>query len=127
MRWATVGGIVVILVMIPLSRLLSKKLESVQQELMQVKDKRINVTTEALEGIKLIKLQAWERSFLQRISGIRCDEVSVLRRYVYWQMLSSSAWDTTPYLVSIISFALFVIMGGHLTTSIAFTSNTLLF
>lgn len=113
--------------MIPFSQLLSKKLESVQQELMKVKDKRINVTTETLEGIKLIKLQAWERSFLQRISGIRCDEVSVLRRYIYWQMLSSSAWDATPYLVSIISFALFVIMGGHLTTSIAFTSNTLLF
>ena len=73
---------------------------------MKVKDKQINVTTEALEGIKLIKLQAWERSFLQRISGIQYDEVSVLRRYVYWQMLSSSAWDATPYLVSIISFAL---------------------
>jgi len=45
-----------------------------------VKDDRINTTSEALEGIKLIKLQAWERSFLQRIGGIRTNELSVLRR-----------------------------------------------
>ena len=113
------------LLMIPFSRWMAKKLASIQQELMKVKDRRINVSSEALQGIKLIKLQAWEKSFLERISGIRCEEVGVLRRYVVWQMLSSAAWDATPYIVSIVSFALFVVMGGNLTTTIAFTSNTL--
>ena len=50
---------------------------------MKVKDKRINKTSEALEGIKLIKLQAWEHAFLERISGIRCSELSILRKYVH--------------------------------------------
>ena len=49
---------------------------------MKVKDSRMSVLAEALEGMKLIKLQAWEKSFLQRISGIRCDELSVLRKWV---------------------------------------------
>jgi len=113
------------LLMIPFSRWIAQKLASIQQELMKVKDHRINVSSEALQGIKLIKLQAWEKSFLERISGIRCEEVGVLRRYVVWQMLSSAAWDATPYIVSIVSFALFVFLGGNLTTTIAFTSNTL--
>lgn len=65
----------VIVVMIPFSQLLSKDVESVQPEHKKVKDKRINVTTEKLEGIKLIKLQSWEQSFLQHVSGIQCDEV----------------------------------------------------
>ena len=65
----------VILVMIRFSQLLSKQLESVEGELKKVKDKRINVTTEKLEGIKLIKVQSWEQSFLQHVSGIQCDEV----------------------------------------------------
>ena len=65
----------VILVMIRFSQLLSKQLESVQPEHKKVKDKRINVTTETLEGIKLIKVQSWEQSFLQHVSGIQCDEV----------------------------------------------------
>ena len=47
--------------MIPFSQLLSKKLESGQQEHMKVKDKNIN--TETLEWIKLIKFQTWELLF----------------------------------------------------------------
>ena len=68
--------------MIPVTRFISKKLAGIQRQLMKVKDHRINTTTEALEGMKLIKLQSWEKSFLQRISGIRCDELSVLRKWV---------------------------------------------
>ena len=55
--------------------MVSKQLESVEGEHKKVKDKRINVTTEKLEGIKLIKVQSWEQSFLQHVSGIQCDEV----------------------------------------------------
>ena len=125
LQWATLGGIIVILLMIPFSRLISTKLASIQQELMKVKDKRINTTTEALEGVKLIKLQAWERSFLERISGIRNVEISVLRQFVKWQMISSAAWDATPYLVSIVTFSIYVLTGHTLTTEIAFTSISL--
>ena len=55
--------------------MVSKEVESVEGEHKKVKDKRINVTTEKLEGIKLIKVQSWEQSFLQHVSGIGCDEV----------------------------------------------------
>ena len=69
------------LVVMPFTRYISRKLAGIQRELMKVKDNRINTTSEALEGVKLIKLQAWEKSFLQKISGIRCEELSVLRKY----------------------------------------------
>ena len=83
LNWATLSGVSVMLVMIPFTRFISRKLAAIQRELMKVKDERINTSSEALEGIKLIKLQAWERSFLQKIGGIRVNELSVLRRYVF--------------------------------------------
>ena len=113
------------IVMMPITKCISKKLSMIQRELMKVKDKRINTTSEAFEGVKLIKLQAWERSFLQRISGIRSNELSVLRRYVFVQTLSQCLWNTTPYLVSVLSFLVFVLLGNKLTTTIAFTSISL--
>ena len=82
LNWATLSGVAVMLVMIPFTRFISRKLAAIQRELMKVKDERINTSSEALEGIKLIKLQAWERSFLQKIGGIRVNELSILRRYV---------------------------------------------
>ena len=69
------------LVMIPFTRFISRKLAGIQRELMRVKDRRINTTSEALEGIKLIKLQAWELPFLRRIGEIRAEEMRVLRRW----------------------------------------------
>ena len=70
------------IIMIPFTKWISKKLAGIQRELMKVKDKRIHVSSEVLEGIKLIKLQAWEHAFLERISGIRCSELSILRKYI---------------------------------------------
>lgn len=113
------------IIMIPFGRFISTKLASIQEELMKVKDVRINKTTEAFEGMKLIKLQAWEHSFLEKIAGIRCSEVSVLRRFVSWNMISSAVWDATPYLVSIVTFTIYILSNHTLTTSIAFTSISL--
>ena len=73
MGWATLSGVAVMLVMIPFTRFISRKLAGIQLELMRVKDRRINTTSEALEGIKLIKLQAWELPFLRRIGEIRAE------------------------------------------------------
>ena len=71
------------IIMIPFTKWISKKLAGIQRKLMKVKDERIHVSSEALEGIKLIKLQAWEHAFLERISGIRCSELSILRKYFH--------------------------------------------
>ena len=69
--------------MIPFARYMSARFASIQRKLMKVKDRRINTTSEALEGMKLIKLQSWEKAFLQRISGIRCEEISILRKSLF--------------------------------------------
>lgn len=123
------------LVMIPFTRFISRKLAGIQRELMRVKDRRINTTSEALEGIKLIKLQAWELPFLRRIGEIRAEEMRVLRRwgrggffdfsYVAVQAMSTCLWNATPYVVSTFSFLFFVLLGNNLTTQLAFTSISL--
>ena len=92
------AGVVVMILMIPVTRFISKKLAGIQRQLMKVKDHRINTTTEALEGMKLIKLQSWEKSFLQRISGIRCDELSVLRKWVLWHHFTVGTCGCRPSL-----------------------------
>lgn len=79
------------IVMVPFTRYISRKLAGIQRQLMKVKDRRINTTSEALEGIKLIKLQAWEFPFLRRIGDIRDEELKVLKR---WGMGDPSILDT---------------------------------
>ena len=38
---------------------------------MAMKDERVRLVTEVLSGVKVIKLYAWERSFVERINQER--------------------------------------------------------
>ena len=51
-----------------------------QRELMAAKDKRVEVNSEVLGSMKIIKLQAWEESFENRVLALREIELNLLWR-----------------------------------------------
>ncbi|KAK8801165.1 hypothetical protein WA158_001935 [Blastocystis sp. Blastoise] len=125
MGLSAITGVILILLMIPLSKWLSKHLALVQNDLMKAKDKRLQLTGEVVGGIKVIKLQAWERAFLERLTGLRGVEMTVLRRYAIWNTFNQCIWNMVPILVAAGTFATYTLTGGVLTNSIAFTANSL--
>jgi hypothetical protein len=55
----------------PINALIWNVMRSYQKQQMTFKDIRINLINEILSGIKVIKLYAWEKSLLEKISEIR--------------------------------------------------------
>lgn len=74
---------------------------SPQVEQMKFKDSRIKLMSEILGGIKVLKLYAWEPSFLEKVEGIREDELRLLRKSAYLQAISTFTWVCTPFLVRV--------------------------
>lgn len=72
-----------------------------QVEQMQYKDARIKLMNEILNGMKVLKLYAWELSFKEKILHIRQKELSVLRKSGYLSALSVMAWTSAPFLVGV--------------------------
>lgn len=70
-----------------------------QVEQMQYKDARIKLMNEILNGIKVLKLYAWETSFRDKVLAIRQKELNVLRKTAYLGALSTMAWTSAPFLV----------------------------
>lgn len=66
---------------------------------MQYKDERIKLMNEILNGIKVLKLYAWETSFRDKVLAIRQKELNVLRKTAYLGALSTMAWTSAPFLV----------------------------
>lgn len=66
---------------------------------MQHKDARIKLMNEILNGIKVLKLYAWENSFKEKVLAIRQKELIVLRKTAYLGALSTMAWTSAPFLV----------------------------
>ena len=73
-------GMGLIIVTIPLTGRVSMYLKSLQKALSTVRDERIKLTNEVLAGMKVIKLQAWEREFEARIRDVRERELFIFRK-----------------------------------------------
>lgn len=67
---------------------------------MTLKDERIKLMNEVFNGIKVLKLYAWETAFIRRINGIRDKELKCLRKKAIISSISSATWTFAPILVN---------------------------
>jgi ATP-binding cassette, subfamily C (CFTR/MRP), member 10 len=123
---AFVSGVVFAIILIPINRYIAQKIGSYSSFLMSAKDKRIHLTQEALTGAKQIKLQSLEDIFIDKILGLRKDEVKYLSKRKYLDAWCVYFWATTPVLMCLLTFGGLVLMGQQLTPATTFTSVALL-
>lgn len=54
---------------------------------------------EILNGIKVLKLYAWELAFKEKVLGIRQEELKVLKKSAYLGAVGTFTWVCAPFLV----------------------------
>ncbi|XP_078129230.1 ATP-binding cassette sub-family C member 2 [Sander vitreus] len=124
---SVLAGLAVMVLMGPINGLLATKARKFQIENMKFKDKRLKIMNEILNGIKILKLYAWEPSFQAQVEDIRGQELKVMRKFAYLSSVSTFIFSCAPALVSLASFAVFVGVSPSniLTAEKAFTSISL--
>ena len=122
---ALLAGLGVVLLLIPLNALLTKKIAGVSRRMMHYKDKRVQLTNELLHQIRTIKLLALEGRFERKIKAVRRREMAMLRTRKYLDAFCVYFWATTPILVSLATFSMYALLGNRLTAARVFTSLAL--
>ncbi|XP_017164453.1 canalicular multispecific organic anion transporter 1-like isoform X1 [Poecilia reticulata] len=124
---STLAGLAVMVLMVPVNGLLANQAKKIQRENMKSKDKRLKIMNEILNGIKTLKLFAWEPSFQTQVEDIRGEELKVMRKFAYLTSFSTFISNCAPTLVSLATFAVFVGVSSDniLTAEKAFTSISL--
>eukprot|EP00761_Pharyngomonas_kirbyi_P013067 gb/GECH01013094.1/.p1 GENE.gb/GECH01013094.1/~~gb/GECH01013094.1/.p1 ORF type:complete len:1376 (+),score=357.92 gb/GECH01013094.1/:1-4128(+) len=118
--WATIAGVVVMILLIPLQGYLTRFFAKMRRRILEWTDERIKIINEVLQGIRVIKFYAWEKSFLERVSGIRNKELSQLRQSAALRSVYGSIMQTSPVIVSVITFMVYALEGNDLKPSIIF-------
>ena len=82
---------------------------------------------EILNGMKILKLYAWEASFMDKVTKIREMEIKALKRIAYLNAAMTFLWVCAPVIVALASFATFVLIDPRnvLDANTAFVSLTL--
>ncbi|GFO05509.1 canalicular multispecific organic anion transporter 1, partial [Plakobranchus ocellatus] len=121
---SALAGLAVLLMTVPLNSYLAGRQQKLQLENLKLKDSRLRLTNEALAGMKVLKLYAWEPAFQQKISDIRDEETRVLLSIAYLNAMISVCYNIAPYLVMLATFAVYVNMSeeNHLDANKAFVS-----
>ncbi|XP_018340398.1 PREDICTED: multidrug resistance-associated protein 1 isoform X2 [Trachymyrmex septentrionalis] len=124
---AVLAGLAVMIILIPVNALIANKVKTLQIRQMKSKDERVKLMNEVLNGIKVLKLYAWEPSFEQQILKIRVKEIQVLKEAAYLNAGTSFIWSCAPFLVSLVSFTTYVLIDEKnvLNSTIAFVSLSL--
>ena len=124
---SVLAGLAVMIILIPLNGVIANKVKTLQIRQMKSKDERVKLMNEVLNGIKVLKLYAWEPSFEKQILGIRTKEIQVLKEAAYLNAGTSFIWSCAPFLVSLVTFATFVLIDEKnvLDSTTAFVSLSL--
>ncbi|KAI8881443.1 multi drug resistance-associated protein MRP [Backusella circina FSU 941] len=130
--WQTMGpslwaGVSVLILAIPVNMVIAKTMRKYQKIQMGNKDARVKLMNEILNGIRVIKLYAWEVPFMEKVSFIRNDlELAMLKKIGLLQAAQSFTWTSIPFFVSILTFGVYVIVSSHpLTSQVAFVAISL--
>eukprot|EP01134_Creolimax_fragrantissima_P008215 CFRG8215T1 len=129
--WDTMGpsvlaGVAVLVLTIPINAVVARFIRRFQVNQMRVKDHRMKFVNEVLAGMKVIKLYAWEKPFLESLGQARKDELKVLKQIQYFGAGTSFIWNTTPFMVSLVTFLCYVALGNQLSAEKAFVALSLL-
>uniref|UniRef100_A0A669DKL9 ABC-type glutathione-S-conjugate transporter n=1 Tax=Oreochromis niloticus TaxID=8128 RepID=A0A669DKL9_ORENI len=97
---SVLAGVGVMVLIIPTNALIATKARKLQIENMKFKDKRMKIMNEILNGIKILKLYAWEPSFQKHVEDIRGEELKVMKKFAYLHSFSILTSCCIPALVS---------------------------
>jgi len=123
---AAFAGLAVMVAMLPLNVWVGKYQATFTRRIMRARDARVSYVAEVLQGVKLLKLFAWEPPTLAEVARKRNIELSALMRGALFGTVSTFLWGAAPILVTVATFSLYgAISTEPFTAQKAFTSLTL--
>jgi len=101
---------------------LAKVMFTQRKKGVKITDKRIRLTTEVLQGIRLIKFYAWEDFYTNQIGRLRKAEIATVRKVAIARSILIAVVTFIPILASILSFITYALSGHDLNVAIIFSS-----
>jgi len=122
---ALLSGFAVFVVVLPLNVYASKVFAKTQGELMTLRDQKMAVITEALQGIRQIKFSALEQQWQSRIRATRGKELTKQWRVFCMNTVLIMIWILGPVMLSAVGLAVYAWLRGDLGPAVAFTTITI--
>uniref|UniRef100_A0A8C3KPC2 ABC-type glutathione-S-conjugate transporter n=1 Tax=Calidris pygmaea TaxID=425635 RepID=A0A8C3KPC2_9CHAR len=125
---SALASIAVFLFLLPLNFVITKKRSQFQVHFMKHKDERAKLTNAILSDIKVIKLYGWEKTFMEKVLGIRKQELQALKKSQILFSASLASFHSSTFLIAFVMFVVYTLVDTThvLDAQKAFVSLTLI-
>ena len=111
--WGVLGAFAFVAVALPVSQLVISRLYTVEEEQLELKDKRVAIVSEVLNNIRTVKVFAWEPRFLSKISNARIEELRSMKSVKLCFVFIDVLWCSSPVVIAICSLITYTIILGN--------------
>jgi len=114
----------VFFIMLPVASILGKRFGAFRQLIQIAADRRLKLTNELINGIRIVKFYAWEDAFVRNINSARQDELKQVRGLGYNRSFLIFIMSNTTTIIVGLIFLFFGFFGsnGNLEVGTAFST-----
>jgi len=115
-------AVLAVSLIVPVNAIVSKTYFKISRKLMKVRDGKLELVKEALQGIRQVKFSALEAQWEKRILDLRDQELETLWQYFKIDIAFSLCWMIAPVILTVTSLGSYAWIHGSLSASVAFVS-----
>ncbi|TKY72603.1 ABC transporter C family member 4 [Spatholobus suberectus] len=104
----------------------TKRSNSFQFRIMTSRDLRMKATNELLNNMRVIKFQAWEEYFGNKIRQFREAEHGWIGKFLYYFAINMGVLSTAPLLITVLTFGTATLLGVPLNAGTVFTITSVI-
>ncbi|CAN0562585.1 unnamed protein product [Rangifer tarandus platyrhynchus] len=128
--WMEIGmsclaGMAVLIILLLLQSCFGKFFSSLRSKTAALTDNRISTMSEVISGIKTIKMNAWEKSFIDLISTLRRKEISKILKSSYLRGMNLASFFAVSKIMIFVTFITNDLLDNRITASQVFVVVTL--
>uniref|UniRef100_A0A452E212 ABC transmembrane type-1 domain-containing protein n=1 Tax=Capra hircus TaxID=9925 RepID=A0A452E212_CAPHI len=128
--WMEIGvsclaGMAVLIILLLLQSCFGKLFSSLWSKTAALTDKRIRTMSEVITGIRTIKMNAWEKSFIDCITRLRSKEISKILKSSYLRGMNLASFFTVSKIMIFVTFITNELLDNRITASQVFVVMTL--
>lgn len=123
---AFAAGYLVLFAFVPMQFYLGHRFATYRSQIAKITDQRVSLVSQAIQGVRVMKMNGWELQFSERINKLRGEEVNMVQAASRYRAMNEAIFYATNISVAIVVFVVHVLTGHELTTHDVFVTLTLI-
>ena len=125
MGTSSLSGFLILILFIPFQGIMGRLFSRFRRNSTRITDTRVNLMSEIVSAMKLIKVYCWEQPFARIINDIRTKEIDAMKKTYFLEGVNSAVFFVATKVILFACFITHVLRNGSLDAEMVFVTMSI--